>query len=128
MGIKELLSKSLAKDPRFKEMQKELHLQKMLEERQKNSNERELERYIEEERQKSIKKNLEEFRKHRQEETWHSGNMFAGQDNMFNKKPTIMNQDKSVLDNGHNILHDKKLFKLGKGKCKQSKKGGMFFK
>ena len=127
MGIKELLSKSLAKDPRFKEMQKEAHLQKMLEERGKNSNERELERYIEEERQKSIKQNLEEFRKIRQEETWHSGNMFAGQDNMFNKKPTMMNQDKSILDNGgHNILHDKKLFKIGKSK--QSKKGGMFFK
>jgi len=127
MGIKELLSKSLAKDPRFKEMQKEAHLQKMLEERSKNSNERELERYIEEERQKSIKQNLEEFRKIRQEETWHSGNMFAGQDNMFNKKPTIMNQDKSILDNGgHNILNDKKLFKIGKSK--QSKKGGMFFK
>ena len=48
MGIKDFLSRGLKKDPRFKEMEKELHLQKMLEERQKNSNERELEKYMEE--------------------------------------------------------------------------------
>lgn len=112
MGIKDILSKSLSKDPRFKEMQKELHLQKMLEERQKNSNERELERYIEEERQKSIKQNLEEFRKARQEETWHGENMFMNQDNMFKGKTTV-------------LTDNKKLFKM---KPSNNLKGGMFFK
>ena len=126
MGIKDILSRALHKDGRLKEMQKEMQMQKMAEDRLKNSNERELEKYMEEERQKQIKEQLEHFRKARQEETWHGNNMFMTKDNMFKGKATMLNQDKSVMDNGRGILNDKKLFKMGKSK--QCKKGGMFFK
>ena len=125
MGVKEFLSKSLRKDPRFKELETEMKMRKMLEERQKNSNERELERFYEEERQKAIKENLEEFRKKQQEETWH-GNNILDTKNIFKGQESIMRQDKSILDNGKGILNDKKLF--SSGKTKKPKKGGMFFK
>lgn len=123
MGVKEFLSKSLKKDPRFKELETEMKMRKMLEERQKNSNERELERFIEEERQKSIKQNLEEFRKKQQEEFLH-GNNILDTPNIFKGKATMMDNGKSILDNGHSILKQKNIFK---SKSKP-KKGGMFFK
>ena len=126
MTVKEFLSKSLRKDPRFKELEQEMKIQKMLEERQKPSNERELERFYEEERQKQIKVNLEEFRKKQQDETWHSNNILS-QKNIFKEHgATMLKDNKKMLHDKSNILHDKKLFKLGNGK--NSKKGGMFFK
>lgn len=125
MGWRDLLKKKLTKDPRFKEMETEMKMQKILEERQKNSDERELERFYEEERQKSIKENLEKFRKKQQDELWHGKNILQ-QKNIFIGQESIMKQDKSILDNGPGILNDKKLFSLGRKTKKQ--KGGMFFK
>ena len=126
MGVKEFISNALKKDSRFKDLEKEMRIQKMVEERLKPSNERELEGYIEEERQKQIKQNLEEFRKHRQEETWHPKNTILNAPNIFKGGKSIMDQDHSVLNNGKGILNDKKLFGLKKGT--KQKKGGMFFK
>jgi len=116
MGLKDLFKKNLAKSAEFKEMQHQARLQKMLEERGKSSNERELERFYEEEREKSIKKNLEEFREHRnkeaQETTVLGGkNMFKGRGNMMSGKTTVL----------HN---NNKLLSLKKG----IKQKGMFFK
>jgi len=99
----------------------------MVEERMKSSDERELEGFYKREREKQIKRNLEEFRKQQQEETWHPKETVLDSPNIFKGGKSIMDQDHSVLDNGRNILHDKKLFKVGKG-IKKQKKGGMFFK
>ena len=109
MGVKEFLSKALHKDGRYKELEREMKMQKILLERQKNSNERELEGYIEEERQKTIKKNLDEFRKAKTEEMWKSN--ILEQKNIFKGKQTI-------------LKNNDKLFSM---KSKQFK-GGMFFK
>ena len=112
MGIKDVLSKMLKKDERLKQLQQEMKIRKMAEDRLKNSNERELEKYMEEERQKSIKKNLEEFRKARQEETWHGQNIFMTKDNMFKGKATMLQNNDKLL----------------KMKSNNLSKGGMFFK
>ena len=125
MGWRDILKKSLKKDPRYKEMETEMKMQKMIEERQKSSNERELERFYEEEREKSIKKNLEEFREKQKKETW-QGDQILNTKNIFKGHKNIMDQDKNVLDNGRGILNDKSLFHMGKGMSKH--KGGMFFK
>jgi len=125
MSVKEFLSNALKKDGRFKELEKEMRIQKMVEERMKSSDERELEGFYKAEREKEIKRNLEEFRKKQQEETWH-GDTILNAPNIFKGGKSIMDNDHSVLDNGKSMLHDKKLFKVGKAKSK--KKGGMFFK
>jgi len=125
MGVKEFLAKAFKKDERFKELEKEMRIRKMIEERMKPSNERELERYMEEERQKTIKKHLEEFRNARKEEAWH-GESILNQKNIFKGHKSILNEDKSILENGRGILNDKKLFSMKKGATK--KKGGLFFK
>tara|TARA_R100001530_G_C4206099_1_gene126076 strand:+ start:55 stop:402 length:348 start_codon:yes stop_codon:yes gene_type:complete len=115
MGLKDLFKKNLAKSERFKEMQMEARLQKMLEERQKSSNERELDRFYAEEREKSIKKNLEEFRKHRQEEAIKT-TVLSGP-NMFKGKGNIASGETTVLKNNNKLLA-----------MKATKQKGMFFK
>ena len=126
MGVKEFLSHALKKDSRFKELEKEMRMQKMLQERMKNSNERELDRFYEEERQKTIKKNLEEFRNQRKEESWHGENNILNSPNIFKGHKSILHEDKSALDNGPGILNQKNIFSMGSDKKK--KKGGIFFK
>ena len=107
MGIKEIFSNALHKDPKFKEMERDMKIQKIIEDRQKGANERELERFYEEERQKSIKQNLEEFRKARREED------FSGKNNILNQK-NIFKGGKSIMKQDFDILGGKKLF-MGKG-------------
>ena len=105
MGLKDLFKKNLAKTERFKEIQEEFRMRKMLEDRMKSANERELERFHEEEREKSIKRNLEEFRKHRQEEAMKTTvlggkNMFTNNKNIFSDKPTMLRNNKKLLNGG----------------------------
>jgi len=126
MSVKEFLSHALKKDSRFKELEKEIRIQKMIQERMKNSNERELDRFYEEERQKTIKKNLEEFRNARKEESWHGENNILNAPNIFKGQQNILHEDKSALDNGQGILNQKNIFSMGSNK--KTKKGGMFFK
>jgi len=116
MGIKDLFKKNMAKSEQFKEMENQMKLQKMLEERQKSSNERELERFYEEEREKSIKKNLEEFRAHRNKEAQKT-TVLSGK-NMFKNNKNIMTGHTSILKNNDRMLNMKP--------AKKSK--GMFFK
>lgn len=119
MAFKDVLKKAFARDPQFKEMEREIRMQKMIEDRMKNADERELERFYEEERQKSIKKNLEEFRKARREENWH------GDKNSILKQKNIFTGHKSILKQDFSILGGKKLFS---GKSNSLKGGCMFIK
>ena len=114
MGFKDFLRNSLARDPRFKEMQDQRRMEKMVEEREKSSDERELERFYEEERMKSIKKNLEEFREIRKRETW------EGKEHQILKQPNIFKNHKNILNQDFSILNDKQLFK---GKLNKMKGG-----
>ena len=96
------------KTEKFSRMQEDDRLQSKLEERKKNSNERELERFQEEDRQKMIKEQLEQFREHQKKAFWSSN---------------IFKQD-SILKDDNPILKQKKIFSMkAKGNT-----GGMFFK
>jgi len=117
MAFKDFLRKSLARDPRLKEMQEQRRMEKIIEEREMNANERELNRYIEEERQKSIKKNLEEFREMRKRETWN-----PSEENQILKAKDIFKGHKSVLHQDFEILGGKQLFK-GKGRVNRKRSG-----
>ena len=96
------------KSEKFKELQEDYRLQKMLEERQKSANQRELESYYKEQREKQIKEELDEIRKQKKKEMWH-GNNFAGKS--------------SILRNERPILKEKNIFK-GCSKCSNLKSGG----
>lgn len=108
MALTETVRKMLGRDEEFAEMQNQDRLQTKLQERKKNSNERELERFVEEERQEQIKKDLDGFRKLRQKQFFET---------------TIFKQD-DILKNDNPILKQKNIF-LNK---KMPKNKGMFFK
>lgn len=97
----------------FKEVQMQDRVQTMVQERKKNSNERELERFIEEDRQKMIKQQLEMYRQRRK---------------MQDREVTTLDK-KNIFKNHEPILkHDDKLFGLKKSNQSMMTKGGMFFK
>jgi hypothetical protein len=86
MGIlKNLLEKLRTKSSREKEAMEDVYLQKKVQERQKNANERELEKYYEEARQRAIENRLKQLRKKKTKEMWRS-NMFTGNANLFKRK------------------------------------------
>ena len=78
------------------EAQQERKIQKILNERDKSANERELERHIRDAREADIKLKLEQIRNQKNHENW-KGNNFRG-------KATMLNDDRQ-------ILKEKNLFK-----------------
>lgn len=95
MVLKNFLSNFGKNSERFKELETESKMHRLLEQKQKNSNERELERFLEEERQKNIKKQLQYFREKQKAEM--RGNIFAKQDNFFKGHKNILTNDMPVL-------------------------------
>lgn len=83
---------------KLKEAEDDLRVQKIVEQKQKNSNERELERFLEEERQMMIKKELDFRRKEKSRQMW-SQNMLNSPE-LFDHSSTIIKTDKNVLNNG----------------------------
>ena len=79
MTIKDLVSKLMHRKEEYKqelmEAERQRKIQKILDDRSKNSNERELERFMEEDRQKKIKYHLEKYRKMKRDEWWHGKQM-----------------------------------------------------
>jgi len=99
MALEGLLGRLFGKNEKFKEMQEDARFQKLLEQRQKNANERELERFEEEDRQEAIKEKLNQFRKMRRTEA---------------NKSTVLKSDFNILDNSNPILKQKNIFSMEK--------------
>lgn len=108
MGIREIWDRFTQKKDRFKDMQEQEHLTKILEERKKSANERELDSYMEERRQANIKSQIDRIRKQKQREMWHK-NIFKGK-NLFNGPSTILNNNNKLFGNGKTILDAERLF------------------
>jgi len=127
MGFKEILNKIKEKSQNRKEKIRELdenvRVQRLVMERQKSANERELERYGEEDREERIKNALAVARKERQDDInfnhnplhaenimkseWEilkEKNQFSNKNNMFVNQPFIHKNDRNLLKN------NKKLF------------------
>lgn len=85
----------------FKEMQDNRRFQKIIESREKSSEERQLERYLEEERQKRIKAELDKFNQKKTKELW------KGDYAILNKQQNILKEDKKILTK-ENIFLDNK--------------------
>lgn len=73
MGLLQNIIKSYKeKHAKEKEYQEDIDIQKKVEAKSKDANERELERYYEEERKKEIVRQLQAFRKKKSSEMWHT--------------------------------------------------------
>ena len=88
--LKQLLQKFRERKEAMGEIEDDYRINKTLEQRRKNSNERELEKYFEEQRQKQIAAKLTQIRKKRNEIAW------KGEKNIL-KEPNIFRNHHSVL-------------------------------
>ena len=100
MGIKEFLKNRLSKTERFKEAEEERKINRLLDEREKSSNERELERYWKEKREERIKQQLDIVRKQKTRELWES-NMFRNNKNIIKGHDKIMTSDNMFMGKGN---------------------------
>jgi len=103
MGLIQNIMKGMTQDKKefkqkFKQAEEEMRINKMIEERQKSSNERELEGYMKKQREEHIKMQLEKIHKKQSAENW-------------NSKHHILNSQKSIMTNDRPILKEKNIFK-----------------
>ena len=94
MGLKELLQKvsgdkTMEYKRAFQDEQARRKIQRILDAREKNANERELERYVEEDRQAKIKTALEHYRKKQKRDFWHSNSINKGWDILKDDRPIL---------------------------------------
>lgn len=99
--IRKISEKKSISRQKFKEMQEDQRLQKMLEERNKSSNQRELESYLEKQRQAQIKEQLNKIHKKQTKDMWKSNNLGG--------KATILKDNKKLLS-GNKSLVSKNIF------------------
>ena len=103
MGILKNLIKNSEEKAEFKEKlknaQQESKINRLIEERQKSSNRRELERYIKEQEEMKIKQTLDQIRKKNNKEMWKSENLILAQ------PATMLNEDRPILKE-KNIFHN----------------------
>ncbi len=108
MGIMDLVRKISAnkkeKSAKYKELEEDARLNKMLIERSKSSNRRELEKYYKDQEEKQVKEALDKIRKKRSHDSWKSDN------SILKSQTNIMKTDKSALASGKSILKQKNIF------------------
>jgi len=113
--IKNLLGKSSGDKAEFKakmkHAQEEDKIERLITERAKSANQREVERYIKEGEEKEYKKILDEIRHKNNSDMWSSNQILTSQT--------------SILKDERPILKEKNIFKMEK---KKDKSKGMFFK
>jgi len=136
MGFKEIIqnigSKNKERKEMIKQMSDQIRFQKLVEDRQKSSNQRELEGYYEEDKQAQIKEALESARKKRdndikfnhnpinaknitnstQWEVLKEKNQFGGKSNMFENQSMIHKSNNQLLNSGNILNNEKRMFKI----------------
>jgi len=129
MGIADLIKKLGEKNKERKEkirlLDEEIRLRKLVEDRMKSANERELERFIEEERQDNIKKALDRMRKKRINDINFKHNPLdipnitnkiswevLKEKNLFKKQKNIFVGQPNVLKGNPNLFKNKRLFRI----------------
>ena len=106
MGLLESFGSSLKKDDDFKDAQKARKIQRILDERDKSSNERVLEKFNEERRQEIIKKKIDGINKRKNDMLFNKKfvpdkNIFGGKSNMLSSDNSILKSDKNLLAGGN---------------------------
>ena len=94
--IRKMGERKKATKEKFKEAQENMKIEKMLEERQKSSNQRELEKYMKNQRELQIKNELDKIHKKQNQDNW---------------KGTTLTKGASILKNDNPILKQKNIFK-----------------
>ena len=128
MGFKDILErigeKNKIRKEKMRVLDENLRVQKIVEDRTKSANERELEKFMKEERGEQIKERLEFYRREREEdikfnhnpintknimkaewEVMKEPNQFTGKSNMFSKNQFIHRDNPNLLKNNTKLCH-----------------------
>ncbi|MCK9429544.1 MAG: hypothetical protein M0R17_06030 [Candidatus Omnitrophica bacterium] len=105
--LKAMGEKSRERKEKIRELDEDMRVQKLVEERTKQSNERELEKYIEEDRQKNIKDTLELYRKKRQKDIDYGHNPLMVK-NITNKSDFSILKQKNLFKHKGNMFQGQK--------------------
>jgi len=112
--IQNLLNKSKEDKSEFKEKLKQAQadrrIEKLIEEREKSSDERELESHLKEARAEKIKNELRKIHKKRNQDMWKSDKTVIG------NKMTILNTGRSILKEKHIFINNPNVSKIKKGR------------
>lgn len=99
---------------KFKEAEQDMRIQKMLQERQKSADERDLEHRMEKKRQERIKIKLDKLRKEDANELWRSKNSILKSNNNILKDDRPILQEKNIFNDNKNIfLNKQRIFMKG---------------
>ena len=108
-AIKEYRERKSMQRAKFKDAQEDLKIQRILEERQKSANERELERFHKKWREDKIKEELEEWREQEKNDVYFNHNPLNAQNIVKEGKFKILKQ-RNLFSNNHSILNQKNIF------------------
>ena len=136
MGIKEMMQKARDRGSHRKQLlqsiDEQIRMQKIVEDRQLSSNERELNQLRDEKREEAIKEELDFRRKERQRdidfghqpldaenivtktewEVLKEPNQFSKKSDMFSNKDSIMRNNPNLLKTNHKLLKGGNMFKI----------------
>ena len=135
MGIREMIQNMGAKGKERKEMirqmDEQIRMEKIVQDRQRSSNERELLGYEDEDREAMIKERLELARKKRDRdinfnhnpidaknimkaewEVLREKSQFSGKSNMFTNENSIMKDNKKLLRSSDKVIKGGNMFKI----------------
>ena len=112
--IRKMTGKKSESKEKYKDAEEEIKIQRLLEERSKSSNRRELERYMKEEEEARIKVALDKIRHQKTSDDWGG-------------KSSLMNQKMTILKNDRPILMEKNIFSNNQ-QSMSVPKGDLFFK
>jgi len=120
--IRRINENKKAGSDKFKKMQEDYRLNKMLEERMKSSNERELEKYYEKQREKRIKEELDAIHKQQNKDSWKGDMSFKQQDMLKDDRPILKEKNIFMSKKKKSMVDNKNKVPL------QNKRQGMFFR
>lgn len=113
--IKKMSERKSIDKKKYKEAESDMKIQRLLEERQKSANERELEKIMKQKREDNIKVQLDHIHKQQNSEMWKS-------------KVGVLDKGVSITRNDHPILKEKNIFLDKKNNIPFVRGEQMFFK
>ena len=109
--IKKFSEKKAIKKAKFKEAEENMKIERLLEERQKSANRRELERYMKEQEEIQIKKQLDSIRKKQNQENWKGTNLIKGTSILKNDRPILKEKNIFKHSKSNNLIRKGDFFK-----------------
>ncbi len=116
--VRKLAEKKSEKSARFKEMQEEYRLNKMLEDRQKSSAERSIEKYHKDNREKRMQEEVKKIQKIQSKVMWIDNSILKSGNKILDNNNSVLKSGKSMLKQKNIFANNKNIFNNSGGNTK----------